>query len=151
MVFNATFNNISAISWRSVLLGEETGVFGENYRPVARHWQTWSHTVSSTPCHERGSNCQLWWWYALIAQVLVNPTTIRSRPRRHLVPKGRCFFSIIIAFHCIILKIPRDDIKPIWKSTRSSIHRKFHGQHNDLVIAVTEYLSKKTTCVFHMS
>jgi len=25
MVFNATFNNISAISWRSVLLLEETG------------------------------------------------------------------------------------------------------------------------------
>jgi hypothetical protein len=29
MVFNATFNNISAISWRSVLLAEETGVPGE--------------------------------------------------------------------------------------------------------------------------
>jgi hypothetical protein len=26
MVLNATFNNISAISWRSVLLVEETGV-----------------------------------------------------------------------------------------------------------------------------
>jgi hypothetical protein len=25
MVFNATFNNISAISWRSVLLVEKTG------------------------------------------------------------------------------------------------------------------------------
>jgi hypothetical protein len=30
MVFNATFNNISVISWRSVLLVEETGVPGEN-------------------------------------------------------------------------------------------------------------------------
>jgi hypothetical protein len=30
MVFNATFNNISVISWRSVLLMEETGVPGEN-------------------------------------------------------------------------------------------------------------------------
>jgi hypothetical protein len=38
MVFNTTFNNISAISWRSVLLVEETGVLGENYRPVASHW-----------------------------------------------------------------------------------------------------------------
>jgi hypothetical protein len=28
--FNATFNNISAISWRSVLLVEETGVHEEN-------------------------------------------------------------------------------------------------------------------------
>jgi len=30
MVFNATFNNISDISWQSVLLGEESGVPGEN-------------------------------------------------------------------------------------------------------------------------
>jgi len=30
MAFNATFNNISVISWRSVLLVEETGVPGEN-------------------------------------------------------------------------------------------------------------------------
>jgi hypothetical protein len=29
MVFKATFNNISAISWRSVLLVEETGLPGE--------------------------------------------------------------------------------------------------------------------------
>jgi hypothetical protein len=35
VVFNATFNNIFAISWRSVLLVEETGVPGENHRPVA--------------------------------------------------------------------------------------------------------------------
>jgi hypothetical protein len=34
MVFNATVNNISAISWRSVLLVEETGVPGENRRAV---------------------------------------------------------------------------------------------------------------------
>jgi hypothetical protein len=35
MVFNATFNNISVTSWRSVLLVEKTGVPGENHRPVA--------------------------------------------------------------------------------------------------------------------
>ena len=34
MVFNTTFNNISAISWWSVLLVEETGVPGENHQPV---------------------------------------------------------------------------------------------------------------------
>jgi len=37
MVSNATLNNISVISWRSVLLVEETGVSGENHRPVASH------------------------------------------------------------------------------------------------------------------
>jgi hypothetical protein len=30
VVFNTTFNNISVISWQSVLLMEETGVPGEN-------------------------------------------------------------------------------------------------------------------------
>ena len=34
MVFNATFNTISAISWWSVLLVEETG---ENNRPATSH------------------------------------------------------------------------------------------------------------------
>ena len=33
--FNATFNNISVISWQLVLLVEETGGPGENHRPVA--------------------------------------------------------------------------------------------------------------------
>jgi hypothetical protein len=31
MVLNAIFNSISAISWRSVLLIEETGVPGKNH------------------------------------------------------------------------------------------------------------------------
>ena len=37
MVFNATFRNITVISWRSVLLVEEMGVPGESHRPVANH------------------------------------------------------------------------------------------------------------------
>ena len=35
MVFNATVNNISVISWRSVLLVEETRDPRENHQPVA--------------------------------------------------------------------------------------------------------------------
>ena len=54
MIFNATFNNISEISWRSVLLEWGTGVPGENHRPLSSHWQTLSHSVVlSTPRHER--------------------------------------------------------------------------------------------------
>ena len=34
MVFNATFNTISVISWRLVLLVAETGVPGENHSIV---------------------------------------------------------------------------------------------------------------------
>jgi hypothetical protein len=47
MVFNATFNNILVISWRSVLLVVETRVPGENHQPVASHGQTLSHNVIS--------------------------------------------------------------------------------------------------------
>jgi hypothetical protein len=34
-----------ALSWRSVLLVEETGGPGENHRPEASHWQTLSHNT----------------------------------------------------------------------------------------------------------
>ena len=50
MGFKATFNNISAIPWLSVLLVEETGLSIENHRPTASHAQSLSHNVvSSTP------------------------------------------------------------------------------------------------------
>jgi len=50
MKFNVTFNNILVISWRSVLLVEETG---ENHRQTLSH-----NVVSSTPRRERDSNAQ---------------------------------------------------------------------------------------------
>ena len=34
MLFNGTFNTISIISWRSVVLVDETGLPGENHRPA---------------------------------------------------------------------------------------------------------------------
>ena len=50
MVFNTTFNNISVISWWSVLLVEETGVPEENHWTATNHCQTLSHNVvKSTP------------------------------------------------------------------------------------------------------
>ena len=45
MVFNATFNNISVISWRLILLVKE---IGENPRSVVSHWQTLSYNVVSS-------------------------------------------------------------------------------------------------------
>jgi hypothetical protein len=51
VVFNATFNNISVILWRSVLLVEETGVPGENHPLSASHWQTLSYNVVSSLHH----------------------------------------------------------------------------------------------------
>jgi hypothetical protein len=54
---------------------------GENHRPVTSHWQTlsqytWSWTGFELTTYK--------WWQALIAQVVVNPSTVRSRPRRSL-------------------------------------------------------------------
>ena len=54
MVFNATFNNISVISWLSVLSIEETGVTRENDLPAASHGQTLSHNVVSSTPHLSG-------------------------------------------------------------------------------------------------
>jgi hypothetical protein len=57
-----SFNNISAISWQSVLLLEQIGVSEENHRPVESHFQILSHNVvSSTPRQEQHSNSQLNW------------------------------------------------------------------------------------------
>jgi len=36
--FNATFSNISAISWRPVLVVEEAGVRRENHRLWTSNW-----------------------------------------------------------------------------------------------------------------
>ena len=82
MVYNATFNNLSVISWWSVLLVKETG---ENHRPVASHLQTLSHNVvSSTPRHERDSNSQLQWMIGTDCIVVINPnyhaTTTETDP-----------------------------------------------------------------------
>ena len=38
VMLNATFSNISAISWRPVLLVKEAVVPGENHRPWASNW-----------------------------------------------------------------------------------------------------------------
>ena len=47
LVFNATFSNISAISWRPDLVAEEAGVPGENHQPWASNWQTLSLAAAS--------------------------------------------------------------------------------------------------------
>jgi hypothetical protein len=53
MVFNATVNNISVLSWLSILLVEENGVPGEYHRQTLSH-----NVVSSTARHKGDSNSQ---------------------------------------------------------------------------------------------
>jgi hypothetical protein len=63
MVFYTTFNNISVISLRSVLLVEETesGLPGENHWPVASHWQTLSHNNVSGQDQYVTKDRGRWW------------------------------------------------------------------------------------------
>jgi hypothetical protein len=56
MVFNATFKNISIISWRSVLLVEEAGIPGEKHLPELVK-TTSSH--SEKKCHTEKSSSHL--------------------------------------------------------------------------------------------
>ena len=49
MVLNATFNNISVISWLSVLLVDKTRGPGENHRPVASHRQIYHIMLYISP------------------------------------------------------------------------------------------------------
>ena len=52
LCFGATFSNISAISWRPVLVlvMEEARVPGENHRPWASNWQTLSLANQRVQC-----------------------------------------------------------------------------------------------------
>jgi len=85
MVFNATFNNISIISWRSVLLVEDTVVPGENHSSAASHQQTLSHNAESSTAHLSVVRTHVSGdRQRLNTEVVVNPTTMQSRPRRTL-------------------------------------------------------------------
>jgi hypothetical protein len=83
MMLNAISNNISLISWRSILLTGETSVPGENHQPVTSHWQTLSYNVVHLP----------WAGFELTTLVMIgtdwigscNPTTIRSWPQQPLI------------------------------------------------------------------
>jgi hypothetical protein len=80
MVFNAILNTVSIISGWSVLLMEEIGVDEENQWPVANCYHIMLYRVHLTMSAEFklktlvvvGTDCM----------VVVNPTTIRSRPRK---------------------------------------------------------------------
>ena len=115
MLLKANFNNIAAISWRSVLLPilvEGTGVPGEReHWPAASHWQTLSHNVvSSTPrlFQIRTQNVS---GDRHIGYIVVNPTT-------HTITTTTSFkFKLTVGDTNIIVQIKKVS------STKSSLLR----------------------------
>ena len=103
MVFNAPFNNISAISWRSVLLVEQTGVFGVSNRPPVCHWQTISHNVvSPTPRQERVTNGWVWCLFCIRRTRIVNyhdsqPTSLWSYSLKLCAHEKKKQISILLS------------------------------------------------------
>ena len=61
MIFNVTFNNISVISWWSVLLMEGAWVPRENHRPATSNWR---YHIKKKCCIEYTSP---WTWFELTA------------------------------------------------------------------------------------
>jgi hypothetical protein len=87
MVFNAIFNNISVILWRSVPV--------ENHRPFASHWQTLSWC-----CFEYTST---WAWFELTTLVGIGTDctgSYKSNYRVHLVLRETCasFWRLLVTF-----------------------------------------------------
>jgi hypothetical protein len=72
LVLNTTFNNISVISWRSVLLVEETGVARENNRHAASN-KLYHIMLYTSP----------WAWFELATSVVIGTDCIGSCKFNH--------------------------------------------------------------------
>ena len=101
MLFNTTFNNIPAISWRSVLLLVETELPGENHRPAASHWQILSYYVVLSKSRLRG----------IRTRNVKTQSNLRSRPWQPLAydwsvkDKWRVSWRNVVGCYCIIRNV----------------------------------------------
>ena len=107
MVFNATFNNISVISWRSVLLVEETGVHGENHRPATSHCKSNYHTITTMTAPQLTLNQYIYLFY----RDQVKRVKLKTW-KFFLITKGKQHFFAFIILFCI----------------HHSIRNNYHGQ-----------------------
>ena len=122
MVFYDTFNNISVISWRSVLLVEKNGGPGENHWPLESHWQTWSHNGVHLPLIRiqiHNTSGDMYWLHK----------SIRSRPRR---PLGLCVLNATLnnlMWRSALLVDDAEKIYNMQQVTDKLHHIKFYQLH----------------------
>ena len=127
MMFNYTFINISVISWQSVLLVEETGVPGENHRPVASNWQSllhisWLIVVSCSIMPIIHNPSVTYWYLPLITHHLKEnfSVLIYNSSQIWLMPwglKDRYYLHLYITF-CWIRKLFCTFLIIYWNSKR---------------------------------
>ena len=118
MVFKVTFNNISVISWQSVLMVKETG---ENHQPASSHWQTLSHNVvSSTPhlsgiqTHNVSGDRHTYVWNKLNSKKWITCVVLSNIKN---VLRLKCFWIsvqhiLVIFFSLVIECVSRYEISP---------------------------------------
>ena len=86
MIFNATFINISVISWRSVWLMEETAEYPENTTELRQSLTTLSHNVVSSTQFE------------LTTLVVIGTDCIKSscKSNQHPIMTSKALFSFFL-------------------------------------------------------
>jgi hypothetical protein len=114
-VFNTTFNNISAISWRFVLFVQENGVPGENNIPAETHWQTLNNK-SPKLCVRNLINLFSPWYSWKIAELALSNNHSLTILRCEFVPRSGEVYSIphyVIKFVSLYLHSIKQKIKTI--------------------------------------
>ena len=117
MVFNSIFNNISVISWWSVLLVEETGVPGENHWPAVCHWQTLSHNIVSSIPRLRGVRLKnIFLAMYTLKSAILSPCCISKINPLSMQHQHVCFHVTEIVFVIFTSIFPSGNKATLWRS-----------------------------------